>query len=70
MFEILQVTSGKAEFALDILFMEDLKNLKIPTYIKEGLAWLEEKIKNKHRDKDRISQPNTDLEEDSSELLS
>ena len=35
----------KAEFALDVLFFEDPKELKVPTYIKEGLDWLESFLK-------------------------
>lgn len=31
----------KAEFALDILYFDVPKELKVPTYIKEGLDWLE-----------------------------
>jgi len=38
-------TKGKAEFALDVLFFEkDLKELKVPTYIENGLRWLENKL--------------------------
>lgn len=38
----------KAEFALQLIFLEELKKLKIPTYINEGLMWLEEQLnKNK-----------------------
>ena len=35
----------KAEFALELLFFEDPKTLATPTYIKEGLDWLENKLK-------------------------
>lgn len=35
----------KAEFALDVLYFEEPKELKVPTYIKEGLDWLENVLK-------------------------
>ena len=35
----------KAEFALDVLYYEDPKKIKTPTYIKEGLDWIEEQLK-------------------------
>lgn len=36
----------KAEFALDVLYFEDPKNINTPKYIKEGLEWIEEQLKN------------------------
>lgn len=42
---ITQPQAKKAEFALDILFFEDPKNIKTPLYIKEGLEWIEEQLK-------------------------
>ena len=36
----------KAEFALDVLYFEDPKNINTPIYIKEGLEWIEEQLKN------------------------
>ena len=35
----------KAEFALDVLYFEDPKKIKTPSYIKEGLNWIEEQLK-------------------------
>ncbi|WP_413998119.1 ATP-dependent endonuclease [Flavobacterium sp. W1B] len=35
----------KAEFALDVLYFEAPEDLKVPTYIKEGLDWLEKILK-------------------------
>ena len=35
----------KAEFALDVLYFEAPEELKVPTYIKEGLDWLEKVLK-------------------------
>ena len=35
----------EAEFALDVLYFEDPKKIKTPTYIKEGLDWIEEQLK-------------------------
>ena len=37
----------KAEFALELLFLEEPDKLKTPLYIKQGLDWLEEKLLNK-----------------------
>lgn len=34
----------KAEFALELLYLEEPDVLSTPTYIKEGLKWLEEKL--------------------------
>ncbi|MNG08128.1 hypothetical protein D3C84_914650 [compost metagenome] len=34
----------KAEFALELIFKADFKNLRIPSYIKEGLDWLEKEL--------------------------
>lgn len=34
----------KAEFSLDVLLAENIKELKIPTYIDNGLSWLESKL--------------------------
>ncbi|MGG7035711.1 MAG: ATP-dependent nuclease [Flavobacterium sp.] len=34
----------KAEFALDLLYLQEPTDLKTPHYIKEGLDWLEEKL--------------------------
>ena len=38
--------SKKAEFALDVLYFEDPKKINTPSYIKEGLDWVEEQLKN------------------------
>lgn len=35
----------KAEFALDLLYLEEPKKLYPPTYIADGLTWLQEKLK-------------------------
>lgn len=35
----------KAEFALDVLYFEDPQKIKMPSYIKEGLDWIEEQLK-------------------------
>ena len=37
-------TGKKAEFALDILDAENFRTIKVPTYIAEGLAWLQERL--------------------------
>lgn len=39
------VGAKKAEFALDVLYFEDPEKLYVPTYIKEGLDWLENVLK-------------------------
>lgn len=38
---------SKAEFALDVIASEDFEKLKCPTYIGEGLQWLEGRLKAK-----------------------
>lgn len=44
---ITKTGAKKAEFALELLFFEDPKTLATPTYIKEGLDWLESQLKPK-----------------------
>lgn len=41
---------GKAQFALDILYLQDPELLVIPKYIGDGLSWLEDKIKRKQEE--------------------
>lgn len=48
LFTIVRAMSSKAEFALDLLFIQDPKDLKVPYYIHEGLAWLEQQLDNRH----------------------
>lgn len=43
LFESLK-TGKKAEFALDVLALEDPANLVVPNYIAEGLSWLETQL--------------------------
>lgn len=40
----------KADFALELLFSEDIHKLRVPAYIEHGLLWLEEKLKQKEAD--------------------
>jgi hypothetical protein len=40
----------KAKFALDILFSEELDQIRVPMYIDEGLNWLAEQLKRKEDD--------------------
>ncbi|MEN6520059.1 MAG: AAA family ATPase [Armatimonadota bacterium] len=37
-------TAKKAEFALELLFLQDPNALKVPTYIAGGLSWLEQQL--------------------------
>lgn len=39
---------GKAEFALDLLEVEDPVSLKPPAYIKDGLLWLADQLEREH----------------------
>lgn len=48
---ITKTGAKKAEFALELLFFEDPKTLATPTYIKEGLDWLENHLKPKESTK-------------------
>jgi predicted ATP-dependent endonuclease of OLD family len=43
-FEMLK-RGDKAEFALDLLFSEDPKLLTIPSYIEDGLVWLQDQLR-------------------------
>ena len=49
MFEELK-TGKKAEFALDMLDLEEPNQLKVPTYINEGLSWLQEQVRIKQKE--------------------
>ena len=40
----------KAEFALDMLFSQDPASIKVPTYIHDGLKWLENKLLQRQRE--------------------
>lgn len=40
----------KAEMALELLYTTEPSELEPPKYIKEGLEWLQEQLKNKHKD--------------------
>jgi predicted ATP-dependent endonuclease of OLD family len=52
MYEVITKTGAKkAEFALELLFFEDPETLATPTYIKEGLDWLENQLKPKESTK-------------------
>jgi predicted ATP-dependent endonuclease of OLD family len=45
LFETLRSESRlKAEFALEVLFADGNETIKIPSYIKEGLEWLDEQL--------------------------
>ncbi len=58
MFDALK-EGNKAEFALDILFLKDPKELKVPTYIHEGLSWLQDQLERKQKD---VLPPATDIQ--------
>jgi hypothetical protein len=49
MFEDLK-TGKKAEFALEMLDLQGPNQLNVPTYIKEGLSWLQEQIRIKQKE--------------------
>ncbi|NJD51962.1 MAG: ATP-dependent endonuclease [Candidatus Methanoperedens sp.] len=51
MFDVIKGNNvKKAEFALDLLFLEKSEKLNPPTYINEGLSWLTEKLKLEQKD--------------------
>ena len=37
----------KAEFALDLLYLQNFNDIKVPSYISEGLQWLESILQQK-----------------------
>ena len=49
MFEDLK-TGKKAEFALEMLDLQWPNQLNVPTYIKEGLSWLQEQERIKQKE--------------------
>lgn len=42
--------SDKAEFALELLFSDDVEKLRVPDYIGHGLLWLKEQLERKEAD--------------------
>lgn len=38
---------GKAEFAMDLLYSDEIDNLKVPSYIDKGLLWLAQQLQRK-----------------------
>ena len=40
----------KAEFALELLFSDDVEKLSVPSYIEHGLLWLKEQLERKEAD--------------------
>lgn len=49
MFEALK-TGKKAEFALEMLDLQGPNQLNVPTYIREGLSWLQEQVRIKQKE--------------------
>jgi predicted ATP-dependent endonuclease of OLD family len=47
MFSDLRGASKKAEFALDVLALKDPASLNTPTYIAQGLGWLQDQLRRK-----------------------
>lgn len=47
MFNALKSSSKKAEFAIELLYSEDVMKIKVPSYIYDGLKWLEDKLENR-----------------------
>jgi hypothetical protein len=43
-------TGKKAEFALDVLALEDPENFTVPSYIAEGLEWLQSQLQKRKLD--------------------
>lgn len=43
-------SGSKAGFALDVLFLKDLQSVCVPTYIREGLEWLQQKLLLRHQE--------------------
>lgn len=37
-------SGSKAGFALDVLYLKDLESVRVPTYVSEGLEWLQQKL--------------------------
>ena len=50
MFNAFSKNSKKAEMALELLYTTEPSELEPPQYINEGLEWLQEQLKNKHKD--------------------
>lgn len=49
---------NKADFALELLYSEDIDQLAVPTYIEHGLKWLSAQLKRKEDDLAPKANPN------------
>lgn len=49
MFSLLK-TANKAKLALDVLYMQEPNDLNVPTYIAEGLDWLQQQLDRKQKE--------------------
>jgi hypothetical protein len=49
----------KAEFTLELLYLKEPKELKVPTYINEGLSWLQDQLERKQKG---VSLPTTGVQ--------
>ncbi len=54
-------TGNKAEFALDILYSEDLTSITVPEYIRNGLEWLENKLLQRQQEIQLTQGENTEV---------
>jgi len=45
-------TGNKAEFAMDLLYLEKIDEFDLPAYIDQGLLWLAAQLKRKEHDLD------------------
>lgn len=59
LYDSLHTNVRKAEFALDLLQLNDPEKLEVPKYLREGLAWLQEQLKRKHVEVLLISTPDS-----------
>ena len=48
----------KAEFALELLYLPNFDDIKVPTYISESLKWLEDTLEPKRRAPVPLSEDN------------
>ena len=50
MFQALTASPKKAEFALELLYTQEPKCLKVPSYIAEGLSWIHDRLKDRQKE--------------------
>lgn len=55
LYKAIDSNSKKADFALDVLFNIEPKDLMVPSYMAEGLQWLEDQLNNRNAEQNALA---------------